>query len=64
MISSGAAPTRRASETVGSNNLEEIGIKRKNAKILKNFYKFQMAYPVDSTRLLELSEYAIKNSNR
>ncbi|MBU2577969.1 hypothetical protein KKA69_04015 [Patescibacteria group bacterium] len=30
-------PTRRASETVGSNNPDEIGVKRKNAKILKNF---------------------------
>jgi len=33
----GGQATRRASETVGSNNPDKIGIKRKNAKFLKNF---------------------------
>lgn len=37
---------------------------KENAKILKNIIKFQVAYPVESTRLLKLSEYATKNSNR
>ncbi len=31
------APTRRASEKVGSNNPDEIGTKKKKAKMLKNF---------------------------
>jgi len=30
------APTRRASEKVGSNNPDEIGTKKKKAKMLKN----------------------------
>jgi len=39
-------------------------LSEENVKILKNIIKLQVAYPVESTRLLKLSEYATKNSNR
>jgi hypothetical protein len=39
------APTRRASETVGSKNPDEIGIKRKNANIFKeNFINLKWPF--------------------
>ena len=60
----GAAPPPAALPKKSARTIRQRRIKEKLKNFKELFYKSQMAYPVDSTRLLVLSEYAIKNSNR
>ncbi|MBU4380740.1 hypothetical protein L6255_04445 [Candidatus Parcubacteria bacterium] len=60
-------PTRRASETVGSNNPDEIGIKRKNAKNFKELSIISMMYYkslwTNSTTVDKIKQVDLTNTN-